>query len=92
LFYLDAHSHIETPLLDELKAIAEAEIKPIIVIHDWKIPDRPDLGYDSYNGQDYTFEWIKPSIEAIYGDEYAYYYNNQAEGAKRGVIYIHSSS
>jgi len=92
LFYLDAHSHIDTPLLDELKAIAEAEIKPVIVIHDWKIPDRPDLGYDSYNGQDYTFEWIKPSIEAIYGNDYAYYYNNQAEGAKRGVIYIHSNS
>ncbi|MFB2983284.1 hypothetical protein [Microseira sp. BLCC-F43] len=92
LFYLDAHSHIDTPLLDELKAIAEAEIKPVVVIHDWKIPDRPDLGYDSYNGQDYTFEWIKPSIEAIYGNDYAYYYNNQAEGAKRGVIYIHSSS
>ncbi|WP_424100578.1 hypothetical protein [Moorena producens] len=91
LFFLDAHSHIYTPLLDELKAIAETGIKPVIVIHDWKVPNRPDLGYDSYNGQDYTFEWIKPSIEAIYGNDYIYYYNDKAEGGKRGVIYIHSS-
>ncbi|MEA5500220.1 hypothetical protein VB834_15635 [Limnoraphis robusta Tam1] len=90
LFFLDAHSKVYTPLLDELKAIAEAEIKPVIVIHDWKVPNCPEFGYDSYNGQDYTFEWIKPNIEAIYGDNYAYYYNNKAEGGRRGVIYIHS--
>jgi hypothetical protein len=90
LFFLDAHSHIYTPLLDELAVIAEANIKPVITIHDWKVPNQPDLGYDSYNGQDYTFEWIQLSIEAIYGDDYAYYYNDKAEGAKRGVIYIYS--
>lgn len=90
LFFLDAHSRTYTPLIDELKIIAEAGIKPVIVIHDWKVPDRPDLGYDSYNDQDYTLEWIQPSIEAIYGDDYTYYYNDRAEGAKRGVIYIHT--
>ncbi len=89
LFFLDAHSKVYTPLLDELKVIAEAEIKPVIVIHDWKVPNFPEFGYDSYNGQDYTFEWIKPNIETIYGDNYAYYYNDKAEGARRGVIYIH---
>jgi hypothetical protein len=90
LFFLYAHSKVYTPLLDELKVIAEAKIKPVIVIHDWKVPDRPDLGYDSYKEQDYTFEWIKPNIEAIYGDNYAHHYNSKAEGARRGVIYIHS--
>ncbi len=92
LFFLDAHSRIYTPLIDELQVIAEAKIKPVVAIHDWKVPHRPDLGHDSYNEQDYTFEWIKPSVEMIYGNEYSYYYNDQAEGAKRGVIYIHKSS
>lgn len=73
LFFFDAHSNVYTPLIDELRVIAEARIKPVIAIHDWKVPDRPDLGYDSYDGQDYTLEWIKPSLEAIYNDNYSYY-------------------
>lgn len=90
LLFLDAHWNDYCPLLDELKVIAENGLKPVIVIHDWKVPGRPDLGFDSYKGQDYTFEWIQESIEKIYGvDGYAYHYNDEAEGAKRGVIYIY---
>ena len=90
LFFLDAHWNDYCPLLDELKVIAENGLKPVIVIHDWKVPGRPDLGFDSYKGQDYTFEWIQESMEKIYGvDGYSYHYNDQAEGAKRGVIYLY---
>lgn len=87
LFFLDAHWK-GTPLLQELNMIREYKLKPVIVIHDFKVPGRDDLGFDSYDGQDYTWEWIKPSIEAIYGKDYEYYYNDKAEGAKRGLIYI----
>ncbi len=90
LFFLDAHWSNDCPLLDELSCIAKHKLKPVIVIHDWKVPDRPDLGYDSYNGQDFTFEWIQSHLELIYGKEgFKYHYNDQAEGAKRGVIYIY---
>jgi len=93
LFFLDAHWQQHCPLLDELRIIAENAMKPIICIHDFKVPNRDDLGYDSYNGQDFTFEWIKTSIDKIYGeDKYDYHYNNESEGAKRGVIYIYPKS
>lgn len=90
LCFLDAHWLDYCPLKDELKVISENGIKPVIVIHDWKVPGRPDLGYDSYKGQDYTFEWIEEDLKAIYGEGgFSYHYNREAEGAKRGVIYIY---
>lgn len=87
--WLDAHWGPYNPLLDELKAIKESELKPCIIVHDFKVPDHPELGFDSYAGQDYEWSWIEESINNIYGkDGYKYYYNSQAEGAKRGVIFI----
>lgn len=89
LLFLDAHWEKACPLLGELKAVCDHGLKPVIVIHDWKVPSRPDLGFDSYNGQDFEFEWIKESIDKIYGNNgYLVEYNDKAEGAKRGVIYI----
>jgi hypothetical protein len=89
LFFLDAHWN-GTPLIQELEVIEKNNLKPVIIIHDWKVPDRPDLGFDSYNGQDYTYEWIKPNLDKIYGElGYSYHYNDKADGAKRGVIYIY---
>ena len=88
LFFLDAHWN-GTPLLNELVEIQKAGITPVIVIHDFKVPNRPEFGFDTYDGQPYCFEWIKPYIDAIYAkDGYSIDYNEEAEGAKRGVIYI----
>lgn len=89
LFFLDAHWNDYNPLLEELKTIADAGIKPVIVIHDFKVRTRPELGYDSYNGQDYEWEWIATSVQSIYGvNGYKHHYNSEATGAKRGVIFI----
>jgi predicted O-methyltransferase YrrM len=89
LLFLDAHWGENNPLLRELEIIKEASIKPIIVIHDFKVPDHPELGFDTYNGQDYEWAWIQNSINEIYGaDGYEYFYNSEAVGAKRGVIFI----
>lgn len=86
---LDAHWESHNPLLEELADIAHAKIKPCIAIHDFKVPDHPELGFDTYAGQDYEWGWIKDAINNIYGPEgYTYYYNSEAEGAKRGVIFI----
>lgn len=87
LFFLDAHWN-GTPLLKELEAIKDKGIKPVIVIHDFKVPGT-DFGFDTYDGQDYNYEWIKPSLEKIYGQDFEYYYNKKATGARRGVIYIY---
>jgi hypothetical protein len=90
--WLDAHWNESCPLQDELRAIAKNKIKPVIVIHDFKVDGEPALGYDSYNGQAFTYEWIKPLLIEIYGgiDGYEYYYNSDATSTavKRGIIYI----
>lgn len=92
LFFLDAHWGDVCPLKAELLAIAKNKVKPVIVIHDWKVPNEPTLGFDSYKGQAFTYEWIKPELDSIFGlDGYDYHYNSDkmSSGAKRGVIYVY---
>lgn len=100
LFLLDAHWQHDCPLLDELKAIANYGIKPCIVIHDVKNPTDDRFGFDEYpitkEGlplvQEFTFEWLKPSLDLIYGaDNYTYYFNTgfKQESAQRGCLFIH---
>jgi predicted O-methyltransferase YrrM len=89
LVFLDAHWGDRSPLLEELSAIAAWHEKPIIVIHDFKVPGIPEFGYDRYDGRDYDMDLIADSICKIYGcDGFTYYYNTKATGHKRGVIYI----
>lgn len=88
-FFLDAHWEKSCPLIDELIQIGNSGLKPVIMIHDFQVPDRNDLGFDSYNGQPFTFAWIKKHVDRIYGhDNYNVEYNDKAEGAKRGIVYI----
>ena len=67
ILYLDAHWQGYCPLHDELKIVAKNKIKPVICIHDFFVPNEHVLGYDSYNGQPFTFEWIKQLLDEIYG-------------------------
>jgi hypothetical protein len=89
LFYLDAHWHEHWPLLDELVAIANAGLNAcVIVIHDFKVPGK-DFGYDTYRGQVLDFDYVKSSLEQIYGPAgFNHAYNDRAEGARRGVLYV----
>lgn len=100
IYFLDAHWGGQCPLKNELAAIANAGLRPVIAIHDFQVPGELLLGFDSYNGQLFTLEWIKPSLDLIYNerriddkkvpDDYEYYYNSfeKSAGAKRGIIYI----
>lgn len=93
MVYLDAHWLNHCPLLEEIQTLTLLKTKqpPVIVIHDFKT-ENPELGYDSYHGQPFTYDWIKPSIDKLnehFTDyEYEHYYNTEAIGAKRGVIYL----
>jgi predicted O-methyltransferase YrrM len=89
-FFLDAHWEHYWPLLDELKIIKEKNLKPIIAIHDFFSPDEngdPKFGFDSYHGQPLDFNYIKSSIENIYGEKYEIKYNTSST-TNSGVIYI----
>lgn len=94
-FFLDAHWGDNNPLLAELAIIKELGLKPIIAIHDFKVPEHPELGYDTYPAGSrnptivYEWDYIKEAIEGIYGKTgYLKEYNSHAAGAKRGVIFI----
>lgn len=89
LFFSDAHWQEFNPMLAELEIIQHSGLKPCLAIHDFKVPNHPELGFDTYKDIVYEWEWIKPSVEKIYGvDGYVNEYNSMAEGAKRGIIYI----
>lgn len=92
IFFLDAHWNDVCPLLKELEAISKLSYKqpPIIVIHDF-FTGNPALGYDTYKGQPFTYDWISSHINVLkksFNCDYSFYYNTELEGAKRGVIYI----
>jgi len=87
MFYLDAHWQ-ENPLRAELSAIALTfRNRAIIAIHDFQVPDR-DFGYETPPDQEYSLAAIRPYLENIYPDGFDYHYNDEAEGGRRGVIYI----
>ena len=74
LFYLDAHCHAYWPLLDELEEISKTHHDNcIVIIDDFKVPNRADLPYDSYNGHECSYDYVKESLNKIFS-EYSYYY------------------
>ncbi len=89
MIFLDAHWYAN-PVLAELDQIKESNRKPVLVIHDFKVPGHPELGYDIYPDQGIVYEWswIEDKIKAIYGDSYIKYYNSKATGAARGCLFI----
>jgi hypothetical protein len=90
IVFLDAH-WFNNPVLKELEAIRDSFKFPILVIHDFQVPDRPEFGYDKYPEQGivYEWDWVKDKVNEIYGvGNYSYYYNRDAEGAKRGCLFV----
>lgn len=92
LFFLDAHSSIETdecPLRHELQAIIDAKltVPPVIVIHDCKVPGKP-FGYDTYKDGPICWEWVSDLIVRLYPDGYEKHYNEEASGSKRGCLFV----
>jgi len=51
------------------------------------------MGFDSYNGQDFELDWIRPRLDGIYGEGgWTHYYNTfeRSTEIKRGIIFIHA--
>ena len=90
VFYLDAHWDNECPINEEIEVISNYKFPHVIVIHDFKT-NNPELGYDSFyfdGGFDLDLNLIYGNLEKIYPDGVKFYYNKNAVGGKRGVIYI----
>lgn len=96
LIFIDSHWGPSNPLLEELNIIAHIGNKNVVlVIHDFKVPGHPELGWDEYKeeGIVYEWSWIESRVEKIYARDgyrkhYNHYYNSEATGAKRGVVFI----
>lgn len=74
LFYLDAHWFSDWPLLEELDCISKTHRDNcIIVIDDFKVPDRADIPYDAYGIHECSYEYVRDYMTKIFSS-YVYYY------------------
>ncbi len=74
LFYLDAHRGYDSPLKDELDAISKTHRDQcIIVIDDFKVPGRADIGYDRFGNSECSFSSIKEKLSQVFSDYNCYY-------------------
>jgi len=73
LFWLDAHGYgYKWPLLDEIDAITSNFKKGYILIDDFLVPGLECFGYDEYDGQICSFDYIKESLKKQH--KYKLYY------------------
>ena len=64
VFWLDAHGYgYKWPLKDEISFITHSFASAYIFIDDFKVPGLDYFGYDEYNGQICSFDYIEKSIK-----------------------------
>lgn len=89
IVFLDAHWY-DNPLLGEIVAIGKYGKRPILAIHDFKVPGKPEFGYDTYPGIVYEWNYIKKAVEEAYGtNNFRIEYNEVATGSMRGCIFVY---
>ena len=77
-FWLDAHGYgFQWPLQTEIAFITSYFQAAYILIDDFLVPGTPVFGYDEYQGQICSFEYIKGSLNP--GVKYHLYYPNYFE-------------
>lgn len=78
LFWLDAHGYgFEWPLLEEVAYITGRFSKGLLLIDDFKVPGKEHFGYDQYQNQECSFEYIEGAISPDRG--YQLYYPDYDE-------------
>lgn len=89
LFYLDAHWQEDLPLREELAIIFAQDIRAVVMIDDFQVPDDPGYAYDDYGpGKALTLE----ILDGLKGAQRAFFFPSlaaeQETGARRGVCVI----
>lgn len=78
LFWLDAHGYgFQWPLKFEIEYITSFFTKAVVLIDDFKVPDMECFGYDEYQDQICSWEYIKDSLNL--NNTYQIYYPNYTE-------------
>src|SRR5688572_29050283 len=57
IMFIDSHWGQFNPLLKELEIIAENNLKPVMIIHDFLVPGHKELGFDTYENIVYEWKW-----------------------------------
>lgn len=91
-FYLDAHWGDYWPLLDELKVIGKTHKNNcIIVIDDFKVPSRPDIGYDVYKNQACDFPYVKDALDSVFSQYDSFYIVPPNPGSRAKLLVLPKS-
>ena len=78
LFWLDAHGYgFDWPLKEELAFVTANFQRAFVLIDDFKVPGLDCFGFDEYNGQVCSFEYIKSALNP--GLEYRLCYPDYEE-------------
>lgn len=88
LFFLDAHvAPAHTAVLAELEVLGHQSLPDcVVVIHDFKVPGHPELGFDTYTKEgDMELALVAPRLDHIFPGGWQVTYNSEAAGAQRGV-------
>lgn len=90
LYYLDAHSEKDTPILDELTEIAKwgKSPPPIIVIHDFRVPGTT-LKCAYWYGRELGMDFVREHLDRVYEPATGVYsFNDEtAVGSRVGVLF-----
>lgn len=86
-FYLDAHWDADLPLREEVAIITGSWTDSLIVIDDFKVPDDPGYGFDTYAGTQLSIEYLGDAVGA-----YKIFWPNcpsrEETGARRGCVVL----
>lgn len=64
-FFLDAHGNgFQWPLKQEINQISKHMDEAIILVDDFRVPDRPWFGFDEYNGQECSMGFIRNELSS----------------------------
>lgn len=78
LFWLDSHGYgFKWPLKEEIAFITPNFKAAFILIDDFKVPGLDIFGYDEYEGQECSFDYIKEDLNPKL--EYRLYYPNYTD-------------
>jgi len=87
LFFLDAHWQAYWPLRDEIAAIPRGQ--GVLVMHDARVPGYPTLGFDTYNGQELSYEYLRDVLTEWSPSHRVEYNDDTAKGSRRGVMVVY---
>ena len=93
LFLLDAHGFgNDCPLQYELETLARFQSgrtpKDVIVIHDCLVPDRGELGYDSYANSAISVELVTENLNRLWPSGWTFRYNDVSFEPHRGCVFL----